>query len=105
MGKHIKFTLDSGEEILIEAAEAGAEEAYGRVGRGEIIEEGGRFADAVRSIKPAVEQVLEVFREMEAPDEIALEFALKFEAEVGVVIAKGTTGANFKVSVKWARGA
>ena len=42
---------------------------------------------------------------MEAPDEIALEFALKVEAEVGVVIAKGTTGANFKVSVKWTRDA
>ena len=58
MGKHIEFTLGNGETILIEAAEAGAEEAYGRVGRGEILDyKGGQFADAVRSIKPAVEQV------------------------------------------------
>ena len=33
MGKHIKFILDTGEKILIEALEAGAEEAFARRGK------------------------------------------------------------------------
>ena len=59
------------------------------------------FVDAVDRIKPAAEVILNAFREMNTPDEIALEFGLKFNAKTGVIFASADSEATFKVSLKW----
>jgi hypothetical protein len=60
-----------------------------------------RFVEAVARIKPAAEVVLNTFREMDTPDEISLEFGLKFAAKAGMVFASADSEATFKVSLKW----
>lgn len=39
----------------------------------------------------------------EMPDEIKIEFGIKFKPNAGVVIASGEDQANLKVSLKWTR--
>ena len=61
----------------------------------------GDVEKVVSRIKPAAELVLNSFKEMNTPDEIALEFGLNFKAKTGVVFASADSEATFKVSLKW----
>ncbi|TAL03300.1 MAG: hypothetical protein EPO08_04470 [Rhodospirillaceae bacterium] len=38
------------------------------------------------------------------PSEIAIEFGVDVKAEAGIILTKGSLGANFKVSLKWTFG-
>ncbi|MGE0822248.1 MAG: CU044_2847 family protein [Candidatus Binatia bacterium] len=103
--KHvIEFMLDEG-SIFIEADEA-PEEKSGRVlrGRGQGDDGDGRtqrFVDAIAKIRPAAEIVLKAFQEMNTPEEIGLEFGVKFNAKAGAILASVDNEATFKVSLKW----
>ncbi|MCI5190778.1 MAG: hypothetical protein D3905_13520 [Candidatus Electrothrix sp. AS4_5] len=59
------------------------------------------FEKVVSRIQPAAELVLKSFKEMNSPDEIELEFGLKFNAKTGVIFASADSEATFKVSLKW----
>ena len=65
-------------------------------GENEPVSADSRFVDAVAKIKPAAEVVLKAFQEMNTPDEIGLEFGLKFNAKTGVVFASADSEATFK---------
>ncbi|WP_417913243.1 CU044_2847 family protein [Candidatus Electronema sp. TJ] len=102
MKKLIEFELD-GQPVYVEG-EVSEAEGMRLASRGD--DDGpekaaSRFADAVARIKPAAEVVLNAFREMNTPDEINLEFGLKFNAKTGVIIASADSEATFKVSLKW----
>jgi hypothetical protein len=103
MKKLIEFELD-GQSVYFEA-EMSEAEGVRRVSRsgGEDEPEKAvsRFTEAVARIKPAAEVVLNAFREMNTPDEIALEFGLNFSATAGVVFASTDSTATFKVSLRW----
>ena len=102
MKERIEFELD-GQPVYIEA-EVSEPEGMRRVGRGgddttkkaELL-----FVDAVNRIKPAAEVVLKAFREMNTPDEIALEFGLNFSAKAGAIFTSADSAVAFKVSLKW----
>ena len=102
MKERIEFELD-GQPVYIEA-DVSEPEGMRRVSRGgdneskkaEIL-----FIDAVNRIKPAAEVVLNAFREMNTPDEIALEFGLNFSAKAGAIFTSADSSAAFKVSLKW----
>ena len=102
MTKLIEFELN-GQPVYVET-EITEAEGMRRVSRGG--DDGpekavSRFTDAVARIKPAAEVVLNAFREMNTPDEIALEFGLNFSATAGVVFASTDSTATFKVSLRW----
>lgn len=64
------------------------------------------FTDALSYLGPAARAVLNTFRNANQPDEIApdeinLEFGVKFDGKVGAIIASASTEANIKVSLKW----
>jgi len=59
------------------------------------------FQDAIAHIRPAAEAVLQSLTEMNSPDEINLEFGVKFSAKVGAILASADSEATFKVSLKW----
>ena len=63
-----------------------------------------RFEDAVGRIRPAAQALLDSLKGLSAPEEIALEFGIKFNAKAGVVIASVDSEATFKVSLKWKNG-
>ena len=57
--------------------------------------------EGITRVKPAAEAVLNAFREMNTPDEINLEFGLKFSAKAGAILASVDGEATFKVALKW----
>jgi hypothetical protein len=102
MKKMIAFEMD-GQPVYVEA-EVSEAEGMRRVslsGDDEPERAESRFVDAVARIKPAAEVVLKAFQEMNTPDEIGLEFGLKFNAKTGVIFASADSEATFKVTLKW----
>jgi hypothetical protein len=101
MKKMIAFEMDD-QPVYIEAEVSEMEmQRVSRSGENEPVSAESRFVDAVAKIKPAAEVVLKAFQEMNTPDEIGLEFGLKFNAKTGVVFASADSQATFKVTLKW----
>lgn len=100
----IMFEMD-GQPVYVEAELSESEKSMQRVtrsGKREPVQAESRFVDALASVKPAAQHVLDTFREMNTPDEIALEFGLKLTAKAGAVfVASAGSEATFKVSLKW----
>ncbi len=99
--KIVEFDLD-GNPVYIEIEEA--EERVTRAGRGdegEIEKAESKFTKAIAHIKPAADAILNTFQEMNTPEEIGLEFGLKFNASAGAIFASVDSEATFKVSLKW----
>jgi hypothetical protein len=65
-----------------------------------------RFEDALSHVSHAAQAALRTFREgadkSAWPDEVEIEFGVKFGAEAGAVIAKTSLEGQFTVKVKWA---
>jgi hypothetical protein len=100
----IQYELPDGTPISIETEEA--DQGSQRVSRGKEGKEGfvqadKRFSDAMAHIKPTAEYVLQAFRDMQTPDEITLDFGIKFRADAGVVFASASSQATFQVTLKW----
>ncbi|WP_339133975.1 MAG: CU044_2847 family protein [Candidatus Electrothrix sp. GW3-4] len=102
MKELIAFEMD-GQPVYVEAEVSEKEkmQRVSRSGKTEPVQAESRFTEAVERIKPAAEVVLKAFREMNTPDEIGLEFGLKFNAKAGVVFASTDSEATFKVTLKW----
>ncbi|WP_319548083.1 CU044_2847 family protein [Desulfogranum marinum] len=102
MKKYIEFELEEG-PFIVEAEVA--EEEIQRISRRgnsvELIKAETSFVDAIGRIKPAAEYMFKSLRDMNTPDEIGMEFGLKFSAKTGVVFASADGEATFKVSLKW----
>lgn len=96
------FELDDGTLIYVEVPDAdrGGMQRVGRSAE-EDAKVAKRFTEALAHVKPAAETVLNAFKEMNTPNEIALEFGVKFSGKVGVMIASVDSEATFKVSLKW----
>lgn len=97
----VPFDLD-GDSIYIEVEDTPFDDSgYTRVKHDREKEGEKRFSSAIARIKPAAEAVLRTFSEMDQPDEIGLEFGLKFNARAGAVFTSVDSEATFKVSLKW----
>ncbi len=100
----IEFEMD-GQPVYVEVEQTGAGAGARRVsrGRGEdsVARTEKRFTDAISRIRPAADALLASFKEMNTPDEIGLDFGIKFNAKAGAVFASVDSEATFKVSLKW----
>ena len=99
-----QFKLDDESPVFVEIDDK--DETYGqrRVSRGNddgIEEAEERFTKAIAQVRPAADAVLQSFREMNTPDEIGLDFGIKFNAKAGAIFASVASEATFKVSLKW----
>jgi len=64
-----------------------------------------RFEDALANVRDAAQIALRTFRDGQddcAPDEVELEFGVKFGTEAGAMIAKTALEGQFTVRLKWA---
>ena len=64
------------------------------------------FGDAMELAKSCAVRVIDSTKTMDdatRPDELEIEFAVKFDSEVGAILAKMGTEAQLKVSMKWKR--
>jgi Trypsin-co-occurring domain 1 len=85
--------------------------------RGPVTRGGGRLTDTVveagQSLEDALDRVSPAFRVLvgklreaaERPDDMEIEFGLKLSTELGAIVAKTAGEANFRVCVRWSRGA
>lgn len=97
----LQFTLADGTPVFVESPKA--DFGISRVSRGGETrsEDDRRFEQALARIRPAAQAVLDSLRELNMPEEIGLEFGVKFSASAGVVFASADSEATFKVSLKW----
>jgi hypothetical protein len=99
----VSFPLEAGGSVLIEVDE----EAGATVTRGlrpsEVIESVGHsFEAALEAIGPAAVAVARKLRDhVDAPENIEVEFGLKFSGQAGAVIASASTEAQFHVKMVW----
>ena len=100
----IQYKLPDGTPFILEVEDL-EPQGRQRVSRGEdgILKAEQSFSDAMKHIKPVAEHVLQTFKDMETPNEIALEFGVKFSAKAGAIFASAGADATFKVSLKWVK--
>ena len=97
-----EMRLDDGQVVLLEVAgeaPAGAQ----RVSRGGAVAGAAEtLQQALARVRPALGAVLEGARNLpRPPGSVTVEFGITLSAELGVVVARGSTEANFKVSMEW----
>lgn len=103
MKEIVPFELEDGSKVWVEVEEDPRGGMH-RVSRGEEDKDKpvGRFEKALDSVKPAAEAVLKSFRQINTPEEIGLEFGVKFNTKLGVaILASAGSEVTFKVSMKW----
>jgi hypothetical protein len=109
MKRLIEYPLKDGNLVLIEVEEP--ERPVNPAMRGvqvpshEVVERATQtFEDALDKIKPAASAIIAKLKELKTPpDQIGLEFGIKFSAKAGAVIASAGAEANFNVTLTWKR--
>ncbi len=98
----VEYTLPDGTTVTFEVAEeeTGSRQRVSRTTNKGFMQAEPGFDEALAHIKPAAEYVLQSFREMQTPDEITLDFGIKFK-DTGVVFASSSSDATFRVILKW----
>ncbi len=100
MGDFIEFDLDGDTTVFVESESSDGD--FERMGGDGTEKKRRKFLDVIEGIKPAAEAVLTTFRGMDTPEEIGLEFGIKFNAKAGVFgFASVDSEATFKVSLRW----
>jgi hypothetical protein len=113
MKRVIEIPLADGTTTLIEVQDDGPTAAYAPVTRGGIREAMANsvverveqtFETALAKLKPATAAVVEQLRTLtHIPDNIEVEFGIKFGAKGNAYLAAADAEANFKVTLKWQR--
>ncbi|GGV87935.1 hypothetical protein GCM10010294_70270 [Streptomyces griseoloalbus] len=111
MAETTEFTASDGTVVRVEVDGpappygADAHEPVRRRGRPETAQTAaGTLREAVDRIRPAARDVLDSLRAMpQAPDRVTLEFGVKLAADAGVVLARASSEAHFKVLMEWER--
>lgn len=63
-----------------------------------------RFEDALERVRGAAVTALHTFRDSSlSPDEVSLEFGVKFSAAAGAVIASTAAEGHLNVTLRWSR--
>ena len=100
MSQVVEFPLEGGGTARVEVEPEDGVAPAGRV----VTVAQQSLHKALDPIRPITQSVLDKLRDMpQAPDRLSVEFGVKLSAETGVIIARGTTEANFTVRVEWDR--
>ena len=98
--------LDNGGTVLVEVDEALANTTVlrGLESKQLAAKAVQTFEDALENLRPAVEAIVIRFKELSlAPEELGVEFGIKFSADAKAYIASASAEANFKVTLSWKR--
>jgi hypothetical protein len=111
MARLAKFVLPDGSSIVAEVDDESFDSSRvmrgGAIASSEIVVKANEsFESALDRVRWAAEGLLARLTSLASPpDEVAIEFGVKLNAETGAVIAKAATEANFKINIKWTRAA
>jgi hypothetical protein len=97
------FPLESGGNLMIEVEDAAGSTVTRGLRPSEVIETvRTTFEAALEAIKPAAIAIANKLRNIaEAPDDLEIEFGLKFAGQAGAFIAAASTEAQFRVKMVW----
>jgi hypothetical protein len=103
MPKLIEVPLERGGSILIEAdAPNSGDPLRGRVNAQVIDRVSQTLEEALSHIRSTADVVItQLCAIPQTPDEVSVEFGIKFGAKGSIYIAGGEAEANFKVAIKW----
>ena len=97
----VQYKLKDGTPINIEVVDENSEfQRVSRSGDG-VIKATDSFEDTLSYIAPVAQSVIDTFKDLNTPEEIGLEFNLKFSVDAKVIFASMGSEASFKVSLKW----
>ncbi|HAA31447.1 MAG TPA: hypothetical protein DCE56_31730 [Cyanobacteria bacterium UBA8553] len=99
MKRIVEFPLESGDSILVEV-----DQPSDRIGLGDEIAEKAQktFESALSTIKPVASTIIQKVRSLNEPaNEVEVKFGIKMTAELGAVVASGTTEVNYEITLKW----
>jgi hypothetical protein len=98
----VRFEGPEGSELVVEVADdTPGLELISRREDG-VVEARRRLRESLESTLPTLRSVVETARAL-APQEMEIEFGMKFTAEAGVVVAKTATEGHFALRLRWAR--
>ena len=109
MARLAKFVLPDGSSIVAEVDDESFDSSRvmrgGAIAPSEIVVKANEsYETALDRVRWAAESLLNRLTSLASPpDEVAIEFGVKLNAETGAVIAKAATEANFKINLKWTR--
>lgn len=109
MTRLAKFVLPDGSSVVAEVDDESVDTTRvmrgGAVTSSEIVVKANEsFETALDRVRWAAEGLLARLTSLASPpDEVAVEFGVKLNAETGAVIAKAATEANFRINLKWTR--
>ncbi|WP_432837596.1 CU044_2847 family protein [Dactylosporangium sp. CA-092794] len=99
----LKVPVEDGVDLLVESDPSELPDDLVLASPGErIIRSATSLAQALRQIQPVL-RVIKAHLLTAAPDQLSVEFGLKLGGETGIILTKGTTEVNFKVTMVWKR--
>ncbi|MFF7976102.1 CU044_2847 family protein [Streptomyces sp. NPDC007905] len=102
MSELVRFEGPEGSELVVEVVDdTPGLELISRREDG-IVEARRRLGESLQSTLPTLRSVVDTARAL-APQEMEIEFGMKFTAEAGVVVAKTATEGHFALRLRWAR--
>lgn len=102
MSEIVSFKTEGGEEVFVEIDERPyGTERVARDDRG-LVEAADTLESALSRAAPALRRIAAALRDL-APDEHAVEFGLKLNAEAGAIVAKTSAEGHFTVKMTWRR--
>lgn len=100
MSRLIRFRLEEGGEVLVEAGDA--DDGPALVARGDAFDATETFEQALSRIRPLTDAVLKQIAALATgPQEVGVEMGITLKAEAGVILAKTAGEGSLKLSLKW----
>ncbi|WP_293338114.1 CU044_2847 family protein [Microcoleus sp. CAWBG58] len=102
MKRIVEFPLENGDSILVEVDDSTPTDS--RIGLGNKVTKTAQktFESALDKIKPVANAILTKVRSLNEPaDEVEVKFGIKMSAELGAVVASGSTEVNYEITLKW----
>jgi hypothetical protein len=104
MAELAQFPLNGGGVLVVEVdpADSASRLTRGSAPEAAMATASATFESALQTVRCAAEGILHQLRSLaEPPDEVAVEFGVKMNAQAGAIIAKASTEANFKINLTW----
>ena len=102
----VKIPLSSGGEVFVEVEKGESISGAERVSRDNAVVDRANktFDQVVDGIRPVAALLISKLRSMEdEPESINVEFGIKLNTDINLVIAAGSAEANFKIQMTWKR--
>lgn len=102
MKKIVKYSLEDGNEVLVEVGEVD-EPNDDRIALSEGITKATQtFETALENIKPVANAIISKLSSLsKKPDEVEVKFGVKMTASMGAIIASGSAEINYEITLKW----